>query len=86
MLIPAVGVYVDATGTMEDRSVVYQRIPAHSAIHLLTSYDTGHENLALSKGQIQTLALGSPHDKKAKGISYWRSISSLHIELLIIAC
>jgi hypothetical protein len=39
MLIPAVGVDKDATRTMEDSSIIDQRISAHSAIHLLTSYD-----------------------------------------------
>jgi len=39
MLIPTVGVYKDATGTMENRPVINQWIPAYSAIHLLTSCD-----------------------------------------------
>jgi len=37
MLIPAVGVHEDTTGTVEDSSVMNQWISAHSAIHLLTS-------------------------------------------------
>jgi hypothetical protein len=44
MLVPAVGVHKDATGTMEDSSVIDQRISAHSAIHLLTSYDADHDD------------------------------------------
>jgi hypothetical protein len=37
MLIPTIGVYKNTTGTMENRPVINQWIPAYSAIHLLTS-------------------------------------------------
>jgi hypothetical protein len=50
MLIPAVGVHEDTTGTMEDSSVINQWISAHSAIHLLTSYDIAHAEPCLFKG------------------------------------
>jgi hypothetical protein len=50
MLIPAVGVYEDATGAMEDSSIIDQRVTAHSAIHLLTSYDTDHDESCSFKG------------------------------------
>jgi hypothetical protein len=46
MLIPTVGVYEDTTGTMENSPVINQWISAHSAIHLLTSYDITHEKFA----------------------------------------
>jgi hypothetical protein len=50
MFIPAVGVYEDTTGTMEDNSVINQWISAHSAIHLLTSYDIAHIEPCLFTG------------------------------------
>jgi hypothetical protein len=40
MFIPAVGVYEGTTGAVENNPVINQWIPAHSAIHLLTSYDS----------------------------------------------
>jgi hypothetical protein len=43
MFIPAVGVYEGTAGTVKNNPVVNQRISAHSAIHLLTSYDVTHE-------------------------------------------
>jgi hypothetical protein len=39
MLIPTVGMHKDTTGTMENNPVKKQWIPAHSTIHLLTSYN-----------------------------------------------
>jgi hypothetical protein len=48
MLIPTVGVYKDATRTMENRPVINQWIPAYSAIHLITSYDITPEKLRFS--------------------------------------
>ena len=50
VFIPAVGVYEDTTGTMEDSSVINQWISAHSAIHLLTSCDIAHAEPCLFKG------------------------------------
>jgi hypothetical protein len=50
VLIPAVGVYEDTTGTMEDSSVIDQWISAHGTIHLLTSYDFAHVEPCLFKG------------------------------------
>jgi hypothetical protein len=50
MLVPAVGVHEHTTGTMEDSSVINQWIPAHSAIHLLTSYDIARAEPCLFKG------------------------------------
>ena len=50
VLIPAVGVYKGTTGTMENNPVINQWISAHSAIHLLTSYDITPEELCLFKG------------------------------------
>jgi hypothetical protein len=48
MLIPAVGVYKDTTGTMENNPVIKQWISAHSAIHLLTSYNIAPQKLRFS--------------------------------------
>jgi hypothetical protein len=50
MLIPAVGMYEGAAGAMEDSPVINQWISAHSAVHLLTSYDIAHVEPCLSEG------------------------------------
>jgi hypothetical protein len=49
MFIPAVGVYKGTTGTVENNPVINQWISAHSAIHLLTSYDVTHDERCLVK-------------------------------------
>jgi hypothetical protein len=49
VFIPAVGVYEDTTGTMEDNPVINQWISAYGAIHLLTSYDITHQEPCLFK-------------------------------------
>jgi len=69
VLIPAVGVYEDATGTVEDGSVVYQWVTAHGAIHLLTSYDTDHMNFALSKAPDPDIGAPASRRQSAKRIS-----------------
>ena len=47
VLIPAVGVYKGTTGTMENSPVVNQWVSAHSATHLLTSYDITSKEFCL---------------------------------------
>ena len=86
VLIPAVGVHEDTTGTMEDGSVIDQRISAHSAIHLLTSCDADHDARCSFQGPRFRYRRSVVPTTKGKRTPDWRLISSLHIELLIIAC
>jgi hypothetical protein len=86
VLIPAVRVYEDATGAMEDSSIIDQWISAHSAIHLLTSYAIGHAEPCLSKGKDSSIGTPASPRQRAKHIADYTLISSLGIKLPIIAC
>jgi hypothetical protein len=71
MFIPAVGVYKGTTGTVENNPVINQWISAHSAIHLLTSYDVTQGKPCLIKGHgLAHSCFQHRRSKKANRTSY----------------